>query len=181
MKKFSFIQRLRNKIRIKGNLYLDISSSAKLVNCIVYSQGVNNNLVIEEGTVLRNTNLEILGDNSSIVIGKNCMIGHYNYLSAKEGRTLTIKDDCYLARNIKIMTSDGHPIYQNNQIINFSKDITLDNNILVSDNVTILKGVYIGKGSVIGINATVTKNISSNSIAAGNPAKVVKENILWKH
>ncbi|MBD3750809.1 MAG: hypothetical protein IE931_15140 [Sphingobacteriales bacterium] len=53
--------------------------------------------------------------------------------------------------------------------------------VWIADNVTVLKGVSIGKSSVIGINSTVTKNVSDNMIAVGNPAKIVKENINWEH
>ena len=42
------------------------------------------------------------------------------------------------------------------------------------------KNVTIGENSVTGINSTVTKDVPSNSIAAGNPAKIVKENITWQ-
>ncbi|MBC8238712.1 MAG: acyltransferase [Helicobacteraceae bacterium] len=181
MKKFSFIQKIRNQIRVEGNLDLTIAKNVKLANCKIRVKGKNNKLTIEEGTVIRYTQLEILGDNSSIYIGKNCIIGHESYLSAKEGRTLIVKDNCSLSRNVKVMTSDGHPIYQNNKIINHAVDITLENNVWVADNVTILKGSNIGANSVLGINSTVTKSVPSNSIAVGNPAKVVKQNISWEH
>ena len=180
MKKFTLIQKLRNKIRVKGSINLDIAKSAKIANCIIRSKGQNNKLIIEEGTVLRHTELEIVGDNCSIVIGKNCMIGHNSYLSAKEGRTLLIKDNCSLSRNVKVMTSDGHPIYQGNEIINHGRDITLENNVWVADNVTILKGVSVGSDCIIGINSTLTKSMESNTIAAGNPAQIVKKGIHWK-
>ena len=180
MKKFSFIQKIRNQIRVEGNLDLTIAKNVKLANCKIRVKG-NNKLTIEEGTVIRYTQLEILGDNSSIYIGKNCIIGHESYLSAKEGRALIVKDNCSLSRNVKVMTSDGHPIYQNNKVINNAIDITLDNNVWVADNVTILKGSNIGANSVLGINSTVTKSVPSNSIAVGNPAKVVKQNIFWEH
>lgn len=180
MKKFTWIQKLRNKIRVKGKLDLDIATNVKIVNCKIHVKGKNNRLTIGEGTVIRYTQLEIVGDNSSIVIGKNCIIGHKSYLSAKEGKTLCIKDSCSLSRNVKVMTSDGHPIYQGNKIINLGRDITLGSNVWIADNVTILKGVSVGNYSVVGINSTLTKTIEANTIAAGNPAQVVKKDIHWK-
>lgn len=181
MKKFTLIQKIRNKIRVYGSLNLEVHKSAKIANCFIYSKGINNKLVIEEDSVLRYVQLEILGDNCSILIGRNCNVGHDSYLSAKDGKTLKIENNCSLSRNVKIMTSDGHPIYQNTQIINHAEDIRIENNVWVADNVTILKGAVIGANSVLGINSTVTKSVPANSIAAGNPAKVVKQNISWEH
>ena len=179
MKNFSFIQRLRNKVKIKGTLTISISKSVKLVGCTISSSGNNNSLIIDDFSILKNVSLEIIGDNCSIIIGKNCMIGDNCYLSAKEETQIFIQDNCGFSRNVKVMTSDGHPIYQNKQRINISKSITFEKDIWVADNVTILKGVHIGTGSVIGINATLTKDIPAHSIAAGNPAKVIKSNISW--
>ena len=46
--------------------------------------------------------------------------------------------------------------------------------MFIGDNVTILKGVTIGANSVIGSGSVVTKNIPENTIAAGVPAKVIR-------
>jgi len=177
MKKFTFIQKLRNKIRIKGNIALEIAENAKIVNCNIILMGNNNTLTIKEGTNLRSVYIEIRGDNCSIDIGKNSIIGHGCYLSAKEGKKLLIGNGCMFSRNTKLMTSDGHFIYKNGEIINQGSDIVVGNNVWLADNVTILKGVCIGDGSIAGINSTITKNVENNSIVAGNPARVIKKDI----
>ncbi|MDD3477091.1 MAG: acyltransferase, partial [Sulfurimonas sp.] len=126
--------------------------------------------------------LEIVGDNCSIIIGKNSIIGNGCYLSAKEKDiTLSIGDECMLSRNAKLMTSDGHPILKDGKIINSAKNITLNTKVWVADDVVILKGVEIGSNSIVGIGSVLTKSIPTNSIAAGNPAKVIKENISWDY
>ena len=43
-----------------------------------------------------------------------------------------------------------------------------------------MKGVTIGDGAVISANSVVTSNVPAHSIVAGNPAKVVAENIYWR-
>ena len=179
--KFTFLQKLRNKIKLKGSSELLIAKNAKIVNCTISIIGNNNKLFINNNTVLRHTNIEILGDNCLISIGENSIVGHGCYLSAKEGKKLQIGDGCMFSRNAKVMTSDGHFIYKDNQVINRGKDINIGSNVWLADNVTILKGLSIGEGSVVGINSTLTKILPPHSIAVGNPAKIIKEEITcWK-
>ena len=177
MKKFTLLQKLRNKIRIQGNVNIQLAKNIKIANCDISIRGANNSLVIAEGVTIRHTQIEILGDECTIRIGKNSIVGHGCYLSAKEGKKLIIEDACMLSRNVKLMTSDGHFIYIGTKIINKGKDIMIGRHVWLADNVTVLKGVEIGEGSVIGINSTVTKNVPSSCIAVGNPAVVVKNGI----
>jgi maltose O-acetyltransferase len=79
--------------------------------------------------------------------------------------------------NCSILDNDGH-----NLAIDLrdkgpvaSSEIYIQKNVFIGDHVTILKGVTIGKNSVIGNHSVVTKSIAANVIAAGNPAKVIKE------
>jgi acetyltransferase-like isoleucine patch superfamily enzyme len=181
MNKFSIIQRLRNKIRIKDNSNISIGINTKIVKSKFYIKGNNNSLTIGDNVIIRNSNIEIVGNNCSIHIDNNCMIGDNCYLSAKEQNTkITIGKDCGFSRNVNVMTSDGHPVFKNKLRINEAKSIHFGTHIWIAENVTILKGVNIGDGSVIGINSTVTKDIQSNSIVVGNPAKIIKEDIEWE-
>jgi len=185
MSSFSIMQKLKNKIRIKGlnnKILLDDKKSLKISSTKIYVKGTNNTLHIGKNVKIRGSFLEIVGDNCSITIGDNTILGHDCYLSAKETNIdLKIGKDCMLSRNAKLMTSDGHPIYQDTAVINNAKNIILEDNVWIADNVTILKGTIVGKDSVVGINSVLTKSIPSNSIAAGNPAKIIKQNISWEH
>jgi maltose O-acetyltransferase len=74
------------------------------------------------------------------------------------------------------MDNDGHnlnPLERNSEVIT-TTDVTIGTNVFIGDNVIILKGVTIGSNSVIGSGSVVTNNISENSIAAGVPAKVIR-------
>jgi len=79
-----------------------------------------------------------------------------------------------------ITDSDIHPIkpenrsYNNNDADIPAKEVIIGNNVWVGADVFICKGVSIGDNSVIGAKSLVTKSIPANSIAAGNPAVVIK-------
>ncbi|MBQ3129797.1 MAG: hypothetical protein IJC23_02770 [Bacteroidaceae bacterium] len=55
------------------------------------------------------------------------------------------------------------------------KPVRISNNVWLGYGVIVMKGVTIGENSIIGMNSVVTKDIPANSIAAGSPAKVIKQ------
>lgn len=172
----------RNRVIIDKENFLDIKDTSQIKKCKIKIRGKNNSLRIEKNVILRGVNIEIRGINCSIAIGENSIIGNNVYISAREKDVkVQIGKNCMFSRNIKIMTSDGHDILEGNKRINQAKDIVLEDEVWLSDNATLLKGSYIGKGSVVAINSTVTKEFKEkNVIIAGNPAKIVKQNIQWR-
>ena len=79
---------------------------------------------------------------------------------------------------------DTHQILDNKskEIINFSHDgIEIGNHVWCGTRCTILKDVKVSDNSVIGAASTVTSRFDiGNIIIAGNPAHVIKQNIVWK-
>lgn len=51
----------------------------------------------------------------------------------------------------------------------------IGNNVWLGNNVCVMPGVTIGDGAIIGANAVVTHDIPAYAVAAGIPAKVVKQ------
>ena len=56
--------------------------------------------------------------------------------------------------------------------------VVIGNNVWIGDKATILPGVTIGDGAVIAVNAVVTKDVPVYSVAAGNPARIIKKNVI---
>ncbi|MFB9189592.1 acyltransferase [Vibrio ostreicida] len=174
--------KLRNKFKITGKHNISIDPSANIKGCRLTIKGSGNHIEIGKNVNLRDSHIEIDGNNCTLIIGHNSVIGHNCYLSSRENNTtLRIGEGCMFSRNIKIMTSDGHNILKNGQRINPAKGISIGNRVWLADNVTVLKGVEIGESAIVGINSTLTKSIASGVIAAGNPAKEVQNNVLWQH
>lgn len=111
--------------------------------------------------------------------GKHIRVGkrffaNFNLVVLDEG-LVTIGDDCFLGPNISILTAchSTDPVERNTRM-EWAKPVTIGNNCWIGGNVTILPGVTIGDNVTIGAGSVVVKNIESNSVAVGNPARVIK-------
>ena len=173
--------KLRNRVRIDRGNAVHFGKNNRIRKCKVDIHGSGNTLIFKDGANLKGVHLELIGNNCTLTIGKNCVIGEECYFSCREkGTKLTIGDDCMFSRNVKVMTSDGHDICIDGARFNHAKDIKVGKHVWLADGATVLKGCDIGEGSVVGIGSVVTKDIPSFSIAAGNPAQVVRKAVSWK-
>jgi acetyltransferase-like isoleucine patch superfamily enzyme len=94
-----------------------------------------------------------------------------NYIQANNG--IIFGNNIELAPGVSIISS-------NHETTNLSKHvkgkpIIIGNNVWIGANTTVLPEVTIGNNVTIGANSVVTKDIASNSIAVGNPCKVIKK------
>jgi len=87
---------------------------------------------------------------------------------------ITIQDNCMIASQAYITDSDWHGIY-NRITPGNSAPILIEDNAWIGDSVIVCKGVTVGANSIIGAGAVVVDSIPPNTVAAGNPARVVKE------
>ncbi len=111
------------------------------------------------------------GDGARIVVGDNVIISPGVRISA--GTEILIGTNSMIANGVYITDSDWHGIYNRVSTGN-SKPVQIDQNVWIGDSATICKGVTIGENSIIGAGAVVVGNIPANSMAGGNPAKVLK-------
>ena len=94
------------------------------------------------------------------------------------GDVVEIGEGATIGRDVVIRSFDGHTICQEGY--KASEPIKIGKHVWVGQGATILKGVTIGDGAIIAAGAIVTKDVPEGSIAAGVPAKVVKEKIRWR-
>lgn len=105
-----------------------------------------------------------VGDN--FYAGYNCTI-----LDMAEVR---IGDNCMIGPNVGIYTT-GHSIEpKDRNKSGYAISIVIGNDVWIGGSCVILAGVTIGDNSIIAAGSVVTKNVPSNSIVAGNPAKTLK-------
>lgn len=124
-----------------------------------------------------------IGDNSKIgtfveiqkgsKIGKNCKVSSHTFIC--EG--VTIYDNVFIGHGV-IFINDLYPKSTNNEgELKTDKDwvcvpTVVQEGASIGSGSTILCGVVIGKNSIVGAGSVVTKNVESNSIVSGNPARI---------
>lgn len=86
---------------------------------------------------------------------------------------IRIGHSCMFANNAFVTDSDWHDLY-NRVVTGVTAPVSIADNVWVGDSAIICKGVAIGNNSIVGAGAVVTGDIPANTVAAGNPAKVVK-------
>lgn len=112
-------------------------------------------------------------NNGSIKIGDYCLISPGVRITS--AARIEIGNNCMLANGVFVTDADWHGIYDRLESIGSCAPVTLKENVWIGDSATVCKGVTIGENSIIGAGSVVTTDIPANCIAAGNPAKVVKE------
>ena len=89
-----------------------------------------------------------------------------------------IGKNAHIAREASIRDYDGHyidiPDYRT------AKPVNIGDNVWIGYRALIMKGVNIGEGSIVAANSVVTKDVPPHCIVAGNPAKIIKENVNWR-
>ena len=109
-----------------------------------------------------------------ISVGARAFI-NYN-LTALDVAPITIGEDCQIGPNVQLLTPT-HPVepQARRDRLEAAKPITIGDNVWLGGGAIVLPGVSIGDNSVIGAGAVVTNDVPANSVAVGNPARVVKE------
>ena len=127
--------------------------------------------------------------------GENCYIelpfranwgGHHLHLGSDVyiNFNLTLVDDGHIYIGDKVMLGPNVTIATANHPIDpalrarglqYNKDVHIGDNVWIGANTVIVPGVWIGANAVIGAGSVVTKDIPENTVAVGNPCRMLRE------
>ena len=187
--RIAFGEKIRLVGRITGdNNRITIGNAKHDSTVDIHVYGSNNNITIGESFQMKNlvircgnhvlahnTNLTI-GDNFSIEIGSKILI--YN-----SGNQLTIGDNCMFSNNITIRAGESpHLIFDldTGEYLDISEGIYIGNHVWIGENVYITKKVTVPNECIVAACSVVTKRFNEeHCVLAGNPAKIVKRNVVW--
>lgn len=92
--------------------------------------------------------------------------------------SIEIGEDVAISHDVTIMDSDAHEICYDGYVK--TKPVKIGNRVWIGSRAIILKGVTVGDGAIIAAGAVVTKDVPDGCVVAGNPARVIKGNQVWK-
>lgn len=162
------------KLKLKGNAFIfnKRGASISIGNCVTVNSSFFSNMVgLYQRSVImtRRAGAQIkIGDGAG-------MSGVTIY--AREG--VEIGEHTLIGGNTKILDNDFHPLCAEARNAGSEeaiacKKITIGKNCFIGCNALILKGTVLGDNCVVGAGAVVSGIFPSNSVIAGNPARIIK-------
>ena len=162
-------------------LTLNRSNAKKLLhklNVIEYEMNANAKAILKQ--LLPNSSTKIyIEPPFHCDYGFNIYAGMQVYFNVNcvilDSMKVTIGNNVLFGPGVQVYTAT-HPLdILERQKTEFAKPISIGNDCWIGGNSIILPGVSIGNGCTIGAGSVVTKNIPDNSLAVGNPAKVIRK------
>ena len=115
-----------------------------------------------------------------ITIGNRCTIRNYAHITAID--SITIGNDLMTGTNVLITDNSHGQSTREHMSLPFNKrplhskgPVAIGDNVWLGNNVCVMPGVTIGDGAIIGANSVVTHDVPAYAVAAGMPAKVIKQ------
>jgi acetyltransferase-like isoleucine patch superfamily enzyme len=159
-------------VRLRSFGYLDIEGRP-------FKRGLNGIVVGKNLRIGHGSFIGCWTQEACINIGDNVGIGSYAHITAIN--RIDIQSGVLLGKNVTIsdnshgnLQEEEKSIPPANRQLHSKGPIFIGSNVWIGDKATILANVRIGNGTVIGANSVVTKDLPSNCIAAGIPAKIIR-------
>jgi acetyltransferase-like isoleucine patch superfamily enzyme len=109
---------------------------------------------------------------NEIRVGKNVFVNQNCTFYDLGG--LDIADDVMIGPNVSLITA-GHPLEPSRRrSATIGRPIVIERNVWIAAGATVIGGVTVGENSVVAAGSVVTRNVPPNTLAGGNPARVIR-------
>ncbi|HTA12912.1 MAG TPA: acyltransferase [Solirubrobacteraceae bacterium] len=166
------------QLEVHGRLYLgDAPTHVGYV-----ARGQAPLIELRQGARLRIDGRVRLGDGAKLLVGPGACVrigddthfdGDSRVISAVE---VSIGNGCAIAWEVLIMDTDFHRI---DGRPSGDAAVSIGDRVWIGVGAKILKGVTVGDGAIVAAGSIVTRDVPAATLVAGNPARVIRENVSW--
>ena len=126
--------------------------------------------------IMRGTKI-LVSTGGHLELGQNSYINFNATVTCFEH--ISIGADCAIAWNTNILDANIHELIIDGAPRPRSRPISIGDNVWIGTGASVLSGVTIGDGAVVAACSVVTSDVPARSVVAGNPARVVREDVTW--
>jgi hypothetical protein len=197
IREYGDVSAIRNNV-----VHLQDTPGSEFIGSSIEFAGTGNVLFVEDGTRLRNCRLRFMGNGAVIhlrrshgflrlivtvfeesvfYLGPGATFTSEARVLPTERKHVIVGSDAMFSSRVAFRTADPHLIYsvQDGERVNPSRSIWVGDHVWLGEDILLLKGARVGSGSILAARALITKNVPSNSTAAGVPGKIVNGGIFW--
>ena len=147
----------------------------------------NSKIEIDSGatfTVSGKKGRAVIGPGSVVYVSGEFSIGSSYFNSNARivcNNRISIGDNCAIAWNVQLIDNDQHTVRIDGEPKHNTGPIVIEDNVWIGHDVTIKKGVRVGSGSVVASNSVLTDDVPPETLVAGIPATVLREDVEWSN
>jgi acetyltransferase-like isoleucine patch superfamily enzyme len=160
-------------LRMRGAI---VGRGVRIGRRVHFEIGRGATLEIGDRCIIDTNSFVTVADGASLHIGRDTFIFHNCDISSAS--MVRIGEYCSLAPYVTVIDTD-HRYEEKGRPIRFqggkAEPIVIEDEVWIATRAVVLKGVHIGKHSVVAAGSVVNRDIPSNAVAAGVPAKIVRE------
>lgn len=118
----------------------------------------------------------------AVVIGEGVSFNGQTRLLLHEPGRIDIGPSCLFGPDVDVTVSDMHALIdiETGRRLNPARDVTVGPRVWLGIGTFVGKGARIGEGAVVGARTFVSGEIRPNTVVAGNPSRLLRENVSWR-
>jgi len=133
---------------------------------------VHGNAEIFHGTLV------LVSDNAHLEMGHNSYINFNSTVICYDH--IIIGSDCAISWNTNMLDGNAHELVVGEVARARTRPVVIGDKVWIGTGAIILSGVTVGDGAVVAAGSVVTADVPGQTVVAGNPARVVREQVTWR-
>ena len=133
---------------------------------------VHGNAEIFHGTLV------LVSDNAHLEMGHNSYINFNSTVVCYDH--IIIGSDCAISWNTNMLDGNAHELVVGEVARARAQPVVIGDKVWIGTGAIILSGVTVGDGAVVAAGSVVTADVPGQTVVAGNPARVVREQVTWR-